>query len=218
MQLYWFHAQGPRRVCTLAKLLNIQADFVEMDVRKGEHKSPAYLSLNPNGKCPTLVDGETVLWEALAISVYLCGKAGSDLWPRDTAGQAEVLRWASWDAFHWVGAIGDFYFENYIKPTLIGQPADKALLAERTPQFHAVAKILEKGLEGKTWLALDRLTLADIAVNAMLPGWEKLEAPLGPYPNIRRWHDRLMEIPAVRDPWPDHPRKFADVQSTLPAS
>lgn len=203
MQIYWFRAQGPRRVCTLAKLLEIRAEFIEMDVGKGEHKSPEYLKLNPNGKCPTLVDGDTVLWEALAISVYLCGKTGADLWPRETAEQAEVLRWISWDAFHWAQAIGTFYFENHIKPDLIGIEPDRDALESSKPNFHAMAAILEKGLEGRDWLAAGRFTLADIAVNAMLPGWKKLEAPLEPYPNIRRWHDRLMTIPAVRDPWPE---------------
>jgi glutathione S-transferase len=218
MRIYWFKAQGPRRVCTLAKLLGVQADFVEMNVKAGEHKSPDYLALNPSGRCPTLVDGDTVLWEALAISVYLCGKSGSDMWPRDTAKQAEVLRWVSWDAFHWSRIVGNFYFENHIKPLYVGQQPDKALLAECTPEFHAAASVLEKALEGKTWLAAGRLTLADLAVNAMLPNWEKLEMPLASYPGIRRWHDRLMDMPAVRDPWPDHAVKFSDVQQIQTAS
>jgi glutathione S-transferase len=218
MQIYWFKAQGPRRVCTLAKHLGVDADYIEMDVTKGEQKSPGYLALNPNGRCPTLVDGRTVLWEALAISVYLCGKTGSDVWPRTAAEQAEVLRWTSWDAFHWTRTVGDFYFQNYVKPLYAGLPPDKQVLAERTPVFHVTAPVLEKALSDRDWLAANRLTLADIAVNAMLPNWEELEIPLDAYPNIRRWHESLMHIPAVRDPWPAHSRSFSQTQAEDAAS
>lgn len=211
MQIYWFKAHGPRRICTLAKHLGVEAEFVQMDVTKGEHKSPAYLALNPNGKCPTLVEDDKVLWEALAISVYLCGKAGSDLWPREPAEQAEVLRWASWDAWHWSRTVGDFYFQNYIKPLYVGQPPDKQVLAERTPVFHQTAPVIERMLEGRDWLALNRFTLADIAASAMLMGWQKIEVPLEGYPNLQRWHDRLMDIPAVREPWPEQSARWSDL-------
>jgi glutathione S-transferase len=48
---------------------------------KVELRSPSHAARNPNTKAPTLVDGETVLWESSAIMAYLCIKAGSDLWP-----------------------------------------------------------------------------------------------------------------------------------------
>ena len=55
-------------------------------------KKPEYLAINPNGKVPVLVDGDTVIWESNAIMAYLADQAGSDLWPKD-ARQIDVLRW-----------------------------------------------------------------------------------------------------------------------------
>ena len=92
MKIYWIKAQAPRRVLALAKHLGLDVEFVAMDPNTGALKSPDFAALNPNNKAPVLVDGETVLWESSAIMVYLCNKAGSDMWPTQPNEQIEVLR------------------------------------------------------------------------------------------------------------------------------
>src|ERR1051325_1839171 len=56
----------------------------------------AYLALNPNGKVPTLVDGDTVIWESNTILRYLAAKAGSKFYPADPAARSQVERWMDW--------------------------------------------------------------------------------------------------------------------------
>ena len=94
MQIYWIKAQAPRRVLALVKHLGIEAQCIELDLMGGGLKTPAYTALNPNRKVPTLVDGDTVLWESSAIMAYLCIKHGSDMWPahdpRRTGGSAAL--------------------------------------------------------------------------------------------------------------------------------
>jgi glutathione S-transferase len=51
-------------------------------------------------------------------------------------------------------------------------------------------------------VACDRLTIADFQLASMACEWRRAEMPFDPYPNIARWLDRLMEIPAWADPWP----------------
>src|SRR5579871_2502689 len=116
MQIYWIEAQAPRRVLALVKHLGIDAELIHV-TGKGL-KAPEYVALNPNMKAPTLVDGDRVLWEASAIMAYLCIKVGSDMWPAHApAEQVEVLRWLSWNDWHWAPAVGDFYFEHVVKRT-----------------------------------------------------------------------------------------------------
>ena len=72
------------RVRAVAHELGIALEIVEVDLRKGENRSEAFLALNANGKVPVLVDGDFVLWESRAINAYLAGlKSEQGLYPED---------------------------------------------------------------------------------------------------------------------------------------
>lgn len=203
MELYYFKTMNPRKACATAKYLKSPVTFVELDPRRGEHTLPAHLKRNPNGRVPVLVDGDHHLWESAAIMAYLAVKAGSDLWPAsDPSRQVEVLRWISWDICEFARHAGAFYFENQIKPALLGAKADPAALAAATPGFHKAAGILENHLHGRDFVVGDSLTVADFCIGVLLPDAERIGLPLADYPSIRRWHDGLMRIDAWRDPWP----------------
>jgi len=205
MQVYWIKAQAPRRVLALVKHLGIEAQSVEMDLMAGEMKRPDYVALNPNMKAPTLVDGDLVLWEASAIMAHLCIKAGSDMWPADRPSeQVEVLRWLSWNDCHWADAVSPYYFEHVVKPTFnIGKP-DCAVLEGKDRTLRKYAQVLDGHLEGRSYAACDRLTIADFQLASMATYWRESQMPLAPFTNITRWIDGLMRIPAWADPWPEH--------------
>jgi glutathione S-transferase len=86
-----------------------------LDLAKGEQQTPAYLAINPNGKVPTLIDGERIVWEADAIMCHLAEQAGSDLWLRDIARQIDVVRWLSWNHQHFNRHGGELYFQHVNK-------------------------------------------------------------------------------------------------------
>ena len=203
MQLYYYETMNPRKACFTAKHLGLAVEYVRVDFAKGEQRRPEYLAINPNGKAPTLVDGELKLWESVAISAHLSRRAESDLWPlHDHDKLTDVLRWISWDAFHFAPHAGTFYFEHYIKSLFnLGAP-DPEKLRERGPLLRKSAAVLDAHLEGRKYLVGDGLTLADVCVATLLPQAEQIELPLAEYTNIRRWHDRLMELPAWREPFP----------------
>ena len=71
MKLYYYDTQNPWRACAVAKYLDFKADYIHVDVGKGEHRSPEFLAVNPNGKVPALVDGDVKMWESVAIMAYL---------------------------------------------------------------------------------------------------------------------------------------------------
>jgi glutathione S-transferase len=201
MKLYYWDTLNPRKACAVARYLNAPVDFVPVDLGKGEHKRPEYLALNPNGRVPTLEDDGKTLWESNAIMCYLADKAGSDLWPRDER-QIEVVRWLSWDAIGFGPHAGTFYFENIIKPRYsLGDP-DAAALDRAGEQFKRSARVLDDHLRGRKFLVAERLSLADFAVANVLYYADQARLPLEEFREIRRWHDRLNEIPAWRDPFP----------------
>jgi glutathione S-transferase len=203
MKIYWIKTQAPRRVLALVKHLGLEVECVEKNLMTGEMQMPDYFALNPNMKAPTLVDGDLVLWEASAVMAHLCIKAGSDMWPAHSpAEQVQVLRWLSWNDCHWVTAVGPYYFEYIVKSTFnMGEP-DTALLQNKGENLRRYAKVLDGCLEGRSYVACDRLTIADFQLASMVTYWRESKMPLEEFPNIISWVDRLTAIPAWADPWP----------------
>jgi glutathione S-transferase len=202
MKIFWIKAQAPRRVLALAKHLGIRAEFVELDLMAGGLKTAEFAALNPNMKAPVLVDGDQVLWESSAIMAYLCVKAGSDMWPPRAAEQVEVLRWLSWNDCHWAPAVGPFYFEHVVKSTFGLGPPDRELLKASVPNLQKFAVVLDGHLAGLNYAACGRLTIADFQLASMATYWRESEMPMEAYPNIVKWIDGLMRIPAWANPWP----------------
>jgi glutathione S-transferase len=203
MRIYWIKAQAPRRVLALIKHLGVKAEFEEVAMMAGGFKAPDYVALNPNMKAPTLVDDGLVLWEASAIMAHLCIEADSDMWPaRNPVEQVEVLRWLSWNDCHWSSSIAPFYFEHIVRATFGLGPPDSEPLKAKVPDLVKYARVLDGHLEGRSYVACERLTIADFQLASMATYWRESEMPLESFPNIVRWIDGLMRIPAWADPWP----------------
>ncbi|MGB9430409.1 MAG: glutathione S-transferase family protein [Gammaproteobacteria bacterium] len=105
------------KVRIAAALLDIPLELQNVELPKGEQRAPDYLAINPMGKVPMLVDGDFVLPESAAITIYLAeSKPGNMLYPAERRARAEVNRWLFWAASHWAPAIGALAFEKVLKP------------------------------------------------------------------------------------------------------
>ena len=202
MKLYYAETLSPRKACAAAKYLGAPVEFVHVDLGKGQHRTAEYLAINPNGKVPALTDGNTRLWESDAIMVYLARTARSDLWPADDL-QIEVMRWLSWSSEHFTRHAGALYFEHIVKPAFLKAAPDLKVVEEETGFFMQFAQVLNDHLRGRTYLVGDALTVADFSVAVTLPYAEAARIPLGQFPEIERWHGRLNELPAWREPFPE---------------
>lgn len=201
MKLYFSETLMPRKVCAVARHLGSPVEFVRVDLRKGEHRTPEFAAMNPNLKVPVLVHDGGSLWESNAIMCFLARAAGSELWPSDDR-QIEVVRWLSWDLQHFTRYTGELYFEHVIREEFgIGEP-DPAAVEEATGYVRKYAQVLNDHLAGRRWLVGDGMTVADFAVAIALPYAARAKIPLGDYPEVARWHARLEELPAWRDPFP----------------
>jgi glutathione S-transferase len=202
MRLYYFETPNARKACAVARYLAAPVEFVRVDLTEGEHKAPAFLAINPNGKVPALEDGAARIWESAAIMCYLADKAGSSLWPKDSARQIDIIRWLSWDAMHFSRHAGTLFFQRVIKPRFgLGEP-DLAAIDEAMSFFRQFAGVLNRHLEGRAYLVGDGLTVADFAVGAFLPHAHDARMPLDEFPEIRRWYAQLEQFAAWREPFP----------------
>jgi glutathione S-transferase len=206
MKLYFHPMSGnSRRALLVAAHLDVPLERVVVDLTKGEQRGAPHLHRNPNGRVPVLEDDGLVLWESRAIMEYLADKTpGQTLLPTDPRGRAEVNRWLFWCAAHMAPANTILVQENFVKE-LMGRPKDPAELARGEALFAQYAPILDAHLAGKTWVALDRVTLADysLAAGFALAGPARL--PVADYPNVRAWFGRVQELDAWRRTAPPAP-------------
>ena len=209
MKLYYDELLNPRKACAVAKHVGAPLEFVRLDVTTGAHKTPDFLRMNPNGQLPVLEDGTFSLWESNAIMCYLARKNGSDMWPRDDAGQLEMVRWLSWDGAHFSRHGGALYFEYVIKPKFRLGPVDEPLAAEAGTAMRRYAAVLDAHLADRTFVIGETLTVADFALAVSLAYPEATAKEVAGFANLARWHDRLNEFPAWREPFPPSPSKAA---------
>lgn len=188
-----------RRVRLTAAVLRIELEEQELDLRKGEHKSPEYLALNPNGAVPTLVDGDFVLTESRAIMQYLAAKKPeAGLLPRDEVARADVTRWQFWDASHFSPNVASVVFEKLIKPMFgMGEP-DAGKIADGLAAFRRFGAVLDKRLDGRTYVVGDALTIADLTLAATLGFARQAELPLAELPHVDAWLSRISALDAWR--------------------
>ena len=198
MKLY-HHPASPnaRAVRVAARLQGLEVEELRVDASGGEQRSPAYLALNPNGLFPTLVDGDFVLWETVAILQYLAEQVGpGGLLPAGSRCRADVLRWQAWALAHWHPCLRVFVFEHVFKAVKGGGKPDPRLTAAQEPAFHRLTAILDAHLARGPWLAGDRLSVADLFVGAFLMYADVARLPLQPYAHVRRWYGRIDALPA----------------------
>jgi glutathione S-transferase len=198
MKLYFHPMSGnSRRVLLVAAHLDVPLERVVVDLVQGEQRGAPHLARNPNGHVPVLDDDGFVLWESRAIMEYLADKTpGQTLLPTDARGRAEVNRWLFWCAAHMAPANSVLVQENFVKGVTGRGGPDPVEVARGTALFAKYAPVLDAHLAGKTWVAQDRITLADysLAAGFALAGPARL--PIGDYAHLRAWLGRVQELDA----------------------
>ncbi len=182
------------RVLWMAKEHNIVYDHVPVSQRDGSTRKPEHLKINPNGHVPVIKDGDFVLWESLAINVYLANKYPGPLTPKSLEEQARTVQWSMW-------ALTEV--EPNSTPILLHTillPEDKrdAAVAERGRQgVKAPLSVLEAELSGKDYILGDRFTVADLNVCGVLATLPRVKYDLSPWPKVKAWLDRCNARPAA---------------------
>ncbi|MEQ1936182.1 MAG: glutathione S-transferase family protein [Fimbriimonadaceae bacterium] len=158
----------------------------------GKNHEPAYLTLNPNGRIPTMVDDGFVLWESNTIVRYLCAKHGmGKLFPQELQQRADMERWMDWQQttlrphFH--------ALSNALQSTA---PTGDVEMESLTKALDDAWKILDAQLTKHPYIAGASLTMADIPFCYIINRWYKLPIEHHRLSNVRAWFDRLCERPA----------------------
>ncbi len=177
------------KVRLMLSLLNLECEWIKVDLMKGEHKSPEYLAMNPFGQLPLLVDGETQLADAQAILVYLARQYGGEQWlPLEAVPLSRVIRWLSTTA----GEVRQGP-ENARLYHLFG--AGTNINIERaTQKAEFILTQLDQHLSTRTWLEFERPTIADIAVFPYVAMAREGKITLDSYTHVLNWIERVKKL------------------------
>lgn len=154
-------------------------------------KTDEYLAMNPTSKVPTVIDGDAVIWESNTILRYLAETQAPTLTGGTPAEKTEVERWM------------DFLLAAINAGYLAAFKGSKLDEAERPPEFagqvkdlHAQIAILDGHIKGREFFALDKLTLADIALAPIVGRCLNFPLERPAMPNLEAWFDRMKARPA----------------------
>lgn len=174
-------------------LLGIRYRWHEVDIMKGETRTPEYLRMNANGKVPLLqIDDHTWLAESNAIICYLAD--GTELWPGDRLTRAQALQWLFFEQYSHEPYIAVARFLRVFQ-----RKADDPRLPELLRRGHQALGVMEQHLATRAWFVADRLTIADVALFAYTHKAEDGGFDLAAYPQIRKWRERCLAQPGMSE-------------------
>ena len=153
----------------------------------------AYLAMNPNGKVPTLVDGDTAVWESNTILRYLATKAGGKFYPADPAARSHVERWMDWQLASLNGPYLGIFREAK-KP-----PAERAATWDAdAKELKALLEILDKSMAGQPWITGAEMSLADFSLGPIIHRCLDFPIDLPELASLRAWREKIAARPAFQ--------------------
>ncbi len=188
------------KVVLLLNHLGVAFERVEVDIFKGESRTPAYLAKNPAGKIPALeLEDGTVLAESGAILWYLA--EGTAYLPEDRIGRAQVLRWICFEQNAHETSLAEARF--ILNHPELSQGREGDILAEKHRRGNAALAFMEQHLATHDFFAAGRYSIADMA----LYGYTSVAGgggfDLSQYPAVGTWLDRVAAqpgyVPALED-------------------
>lgn len=181
---YMLKSPPCRAVMLTAEAVGVKLNLKEVDIFKGEHKTPEFLALNPQHCLPTMVDGDFVIWESRPICSYLASKYGKDdsLFPSDPRARAEVERMNYFD-------MGTLFsrFGEYVGPVLF---RGEELNPQKLERLHEALAWLDGFLSGRKFAAGSNITIADHTLLATVSTVREANVDFSKYTNILAWLDR----------------------------
>lgn len=200
MKLYYSPNLNPRVAVAVARHLDVKLEFERINPRDPANEE-AFRPINPNTLVPVLVEDDgRRLWETDAIALRLSMLMHSDFWPRDDL-EVELIRWISWTTHHFIKYADRAYFERVVVPTFADWPPDEDAIAADMVEFRRYAGVLNDHLAGRHWIIGERMTYADFRVATPLAFAEGAQLPIDDFPEIKRWHDQLLDLKAWRSPF-----------------
>ena len=184
-----------QKVLWCAHELDLGIERIDAGMAFGHNDQPHYLKMNPNGRIPTLVEGDFVLWESNAILRYLvlAHGVGSTLYPAEPKIRASVERWLDWTLSSLQPAERPVFWGLVRTP-----PAERDMVALQR-DADAVGKLwamIDEHLHGRDVMQGETFSLADLVLGTYARRWFGVEGVQKPdLPDLARWYQNITTRP-----------------------
>ncbi len=160
----------------------------------GDSKKPEYLAVNPNGRIPALVDDDLVLFESMAINLYLANKYGGALYPDNEADVARANQWSVWG----ISEIEPLQMQLVVQKIFTPEEKrDAKIIAGAEKGLERPLKVLDSVLADRPYLLGDEFTIADLNVAAVMLLLQMVGFDYSAFGNVQGWADRCYARPSL---------------------
>jgi glutathione S-transferase len=182
------------RAIWMAKELGLDYEHAPIEIGPAGARKPEYLAINPNGRVPAIEDGDFVLWESQAITLYLAKKhAPGRLYPATLEGEAKAWQWSLWAANEVERAVNIWSLHAVRLPP---EDRDPQTLAQTLAILAGPFRVLDGALARTPYLLGSDFTVADLNVAAVIN--RAIDMDLEATPRLADWLRRCLDRPAAR--------------------
>ncbi len=194
-KLKLYGISGSRALRALWGIEESGVDYEHVPVTYGaDSKRADYLAVNPNGRIPALVDGDLMLFESMAINLYLTKTYAPALYPSTPADEARAWQWSTWA----ISEIEPLQMQIVIQKLFT--PEDKRnpkIIETATASLQRPLKVLDAALDGRDWLIGGSFSVADLNVAAVMHLMKMIRFDYSQQTNVQRWADACYARPAL---------------------
>ena len=195
LRIYGIARTRAFRALWRAKELGLDHEHDPVEIGDAGARTPEFLAINPNGRLPVIVDGDFVLFESLAITLYLAKKHSQGvLYPGTLEGEARAWQWSLWAVTEVDRGVNIWSLHAVRLPP---EERDAAKRAEALKVLVAPFKVLDTAVSRQPYLLGSDFTVADLNVAAVIS--RAIEMDLDAVPNLKAWLTRCLERPAARE-------------------
>jgi glutathione S-transferase len=170
-------------------------ELKDIDMKTKEHKSEAFLKINPNGKVPVLTDGNFTLFESMAINTYIAEKYKPELNGTTPEERGISAQWSFWASSELQDPIIQIFIQKVFMPE---EKRSQAVIDENLAKLPELFSVLDKSLAGKMYLNGKTFTLADLNTQSVISIAPMIGCDLSEYKNIDSWMKAISDRPAFQ--------------------
>ncbi len=162
----------------------------------GDTRKPDYLKINPNGHIPAIDDDGTILWESMAINLYLAEKYGkAPLWPATVEGHGAAYQWSFWGMTEAEPHLVTILMHRMFLPA---EQRSEQAVANATGALKAPCAVLDGHLKGRDHLLGKDFTIADLNVASVMSLVMLVKVDLSATPTAQAWLSKCLARPAFQ--------------------
>jgi len=194
LRIYGIARTRAFRALWIAEELGLDYEHLPIEIGEAGARAPEFLAINPNGRLPFIDDGGFVLYESLAITLYLAKKhSRGKLYPAVLEDEAKVWQWSFWAIAEVDRGVNIWSLHAVRLPQA---DRDAAKRDEALKVIAAPFKVLDAAVSRQPYLLGANFTVADLNVAAVIS--RAVDMDLSAVPNLKAWLTRCLERPAAR--------------------